>query len=128
MMPQRTRLSCLLELAKLPFWLQLASPKLFSHGGLLEVGMEMVKGQQIRLSNSKTELITLAGRSFSLRLNQRANAVTVKLALIEQLENLGCGERAVVKLKEHDTLGSLVGEADAHPRTAQGTYGTDYID
>jgi hypothetical protein len=29
-----------------------------AHGGLLEVGMEMVKGQQIRLSNSKTDIIT----------------------------------------------------------------------
>ena len=90
--------------------------------------MELVKGQQIRLSNSKTELITLARRSFFLRLNRCANAVTVKLVLIEQFENLGYGERVVVKLKEHDTLGSLVGEADAHPRTAQGTYGIDYID
>ena len=90
--------------------------------------MELVKGQQIRLSNSKTELITLARRSFSRRLKQCANAVTVKLVLIEQFENLGCDERVVVKLKEHDTLGSLVGEADAHPRTAQGTYGIDYID
>jgi hypothetical protein len=29
-----------------------------AHGGLLDVGIELVKGQQIRLSNSKTELIT----------------------------------------------------------------------
>lgn len=29
-----------------------------AHGGLLDVGMEMVAGQQIRLSNSKTEIIT----------------------------------------------------------------------
>ena len=28
------------------------------HGGLLDVGMEMVKGQQIRLNNSKTEIVT----------------------------------------------------------------------
>jgi hypothetical protein len=28
-----------------------------AHGGLLDVGMEMVPGQQIRLSNSKTEII-----------------------------------------------------------------------
>lgn len=28
-----------------------------AHGGLLDVGMEMVAGQQIRLSNSKTEII-----------------------------------------------------------------------
>ena len=29
-----------------------------AHGGLLDVGMEIVKGQQIRLSNLKTELVT----------------------------------------------------------------------
>lgn len=29
-----------------------------AHGGLLDVGMEMVAGQQIRLSNLKTEIIT----------------------------------------------------------------------
>jgi hypothetical protein len=29
-----------------------------AHGGLLDVGMEMVKGQQIRLSNSKTDIVT----------------------------------------------------------------------
>jgi len=29
-----------------------------AHGGLLDVGMEMVAGQQIRMSNSKTEIIT----------------------------------------------------------------------
>jgi hypothetical protein len=28
-----------------------------AHGGLLDVGMEMVKGQQIRLSNSKTDIV-----------------------------------------------------------------------
>src|SRR5579863_2520793 len=28
-----------------------------AHGGLLDVGMEMVKGQQIRLNNSKTEIV-----------------------------------------------------------------------
>ena len=67
------------------------------------------------------------GISFFLRFGQNANAVTIKLVLVEQFENLGHGERVVVKLKEHDTLGSLVGETDAHPRTAQGTYGTDYI-
>jgi hypothetical protein len=53
--------------------------------------------------------------SFFLRLNQRANAVTIKLVLVEQFENLGYGERVVVKLKEHDTLGSLVGETDRIP-------------
>lgn len=31
-----------------------------AHGGLLDVGMEMVKGQQIRLSNSKTDLAVTA--------------------------------------------------------------------
>jgi hypothetical protein len=29
-----------------------------AHGGLLDVGMEMVKGQQIRLNNSKTDIVT----------------------------------------------------------------------
>jgi PilZ domain len=29
-----------------------------AHGGLLDVGMEMVSGQQIRLSNPSTEVIT----------------------------------------------------------------------
>jgi hypothetical protein len=29
-----------------------------AHGGLLDVGMEMAKGPQIRLSSSKTELVT----------------------------------------------------------------------
>lgn len=29
-----------------------------AHGGLLDVGMEMVRGQQIRLSNQKTEIVT----------------------------------------------------------------------
>jgi len=29
-----------------------------AHGGLLDVGMEMVRGQQIRLKNSKTEIVT----------------------------------------------------------------------
>jgi hypothetical protein len=66
-------------------------------------------------------------QSFFLRLNQCANAVTVKLVLIEQFENLGYAERVVVKSKEHDTLGSLVGEADSDSRTVRGTYGTDYI-
>jgi hypothetical protein len=65
--------------------------------------------------------------SFFLRFAQSANAVTIEKVLIEQFENLGCGERVVVQLKEHDTLGSLVGQADAHSHTAQGTYGTDYI-
>ena len=27
------------------------------HGGLLDIGLEMVKGQQIRLSNSKTDIV-----------------------------------------------------------------------
>jgi hypothetical protein len=29
-----------------------------AHGGLLDVGMEMIRGQQIRLSNLKTEIVT----------------------------------------------------------------------
>jgi hypothetical protein len=29
-----------------------------AHGGLLDIGIEMVKGQQIRLSNSKTDIVT----------------------------------------------------------------------
>lgn len=29
-----------------------------AHGGLLDVGLEMVRGQQIRLSNAKTEIFT----------------------------------------------------------------------
>lgn len=29
-----------------------------AHGGLLDVGIEMVRGQQIRLNNSKTEIVT----------------------------------------------------------------------
>jgi hypothetical protein len=28
-----------------------------AHGGLLDIGTEMVKGQQIRLSNSKTDIV-----------------------------------------------------------------------
>ena len=54
-------------------------------------------------------------QSFFLRLNQCANAVTVKLVLIEQFESLGYGGRVVVKLKEHDTLGSLVGRPTGIP-------------
>jgi hypothetical protein len=67
------------------------------------------------------------GISFFLRFSQSANAVTIKPVLIERFENLGYGESVVVQLKEHDTLGSLVGEADAHSHTAQGADGTDYI-
>lgn len=29
-----------------------------AHGGLLDIGIEMVKGQQIRLSNSSTDIVT----------------------------------------------------------------------
>jgi hypothetical protein len=70
---------------------------------------------------------TLTLESFFLTFGESANTVTIEKVLIEQFENLGRGERVVVKLKEHDTLGSLVGEADSDSRTAQGTCGTDYV-
>jgi hypothetical protein len=60
--------------------------------------------------------------SFFLRSGQNANAVTIKLVLIEQFEYLGHGERVVVQLKEHDPFGSLMGKPNAHSRAAQGTY------
>jgi hypothetical protein len=60
-----------------------------------------------------------------LRFGQSAKAVTVQPVLIEQFKHLGYGERVVVKLKEHDPLGSLAGQTNAHSRAAQGAYSTN---
>lgn len=40
-----------------------------AHGGLLEIGMEMVAGQQIRLCNPKTESVT-SGRILRVELTE----------------------------------------------------------
>ena len=64
---------------------------------------------------------------FFCAFRERTNVVTIKPIVVKQFKYLGHGERVVVELKKHDAIGSLRGQTNAHSRTTQGTYGTDYV-